>query len=88
MLRLRGGPALSDFRIEKLLRRIQPLAPEVTGLSATYLHLVDLQDELAAPQRAVLERLLGDAADADARVADCWVTPRFGTILMILLEMA
>ena len=80
MLRLRGGPALSAFRIEKLLRRINALAPEVTSLSATFLHLIDTDGDLAEPQRAVLAGLLGDGPTADSVTADCWVTPRFGTI--------
>ncbi|MEX0900462.1 MAG: phosphoribosylformylglycinamidine synthase [Gammaproteobacteria bacterium] len=79
MLRLRGGPALSDFRIEKLLGRIRALTPHVDAISATYLHLVDTDGDLTAPQRAILARLLGDGVDVDGD-ADFAVVPRFGTI--------
>lgn len=84
MLRLPGGPALSDFRIEKLVGRLRTVAPEVTGLSARFVHFVDVDGELTAPERMLLARLLqyGDAPPPEEglRAPDCIVVPRFGTV--------
>jgi phosphoribosylformylglycinamidine synthase len=82
MLRLRGGPARSDFRLEKLLASIRSVAPEVEGVATRFVHFVDLDGDLSAPQRHVLDRLLNygppeTTADADA---ECVVLPRFGTV--------
>ncbi len=83
MLTLRGAPALSEFRLQKLTRRIA----EVTGLSlslyAEFLHFVQLDGELDEAGRAVLERLLryGPALPAHEPRGELILTvPRPGTI--------
>ena len=58
LLRLPGGPALSGFRIEKLLARLRALEPAVTALESRFVHVVALDRPLAAPERLVLEQLL------------------------------
>jgi len=85
MLQLSGSPALSDFRIAKLLARLRAASPAVQQLTARYVHFVDLSRELDAPQLAILRRLLtyGPRAAAAADAEDgllLLVVPRAGTI--------
>ena len=58
MLTIPGPSALSPFRIEKLLTRLQALQPGVTTVSARFVHFIQLEGELATEQLAMLERLL------------------------------
>ncbi len=83
MLHLRGCPALSEFRLQKLQQQLQALIPAVTGVSADYLHIAELAGPLDAAQRQVLERLLsyGPVSMADAAAGlTLVVVPRPGTI--------
>ena len=84
MLLLPGPPALSTFRIAKLLERLQALEPTVQGLEARFLHFADLAAPLSAPERAVLEQLLtygpslpATSATSASRIL---IVPRAGTI--------
>ena len=83
MLILSGAPAVSDFRLQKLLAAIRDRADHVTGLDSRYLHFVDTGRELAADERRVLESLLhyGPAApQAEPAGRVLMVVPRFGTV--------
>ncbi|MGA2023623.1 MAG: phosphoribosylformylglycinamidine synthase [Steroidobacteraceae bacterium] len=89
MLKLPGSQALSEFRILRLLARLQALEPAVASLSAQFLHFVDCRRELDALERARLAVLLDDggvpAASARCEPAahELWrllVVPRAGTI--------
>ena len=53
-----GAPALSAFRIAKLLSRLQAIEPTVAALETRFVHFVDLKRALTAAEREVLERLL------------------------------
>jgi hypothetical protein len=55
---LRGTPALSDFRLAKLIERLSDAGFAGCELYAEYMHFVDLDGSLTADQQAVLERLL------------------------------
>ena len=83
MLHLRGCPALSDFRLQKLHEQIALQVPSLTAIQAEYLHIAELDEALDADQQAVLERLLSygpaHAGDAPAGIA-LIVVPRPGTI--------
>ncbi|MFZ5698906.1 MAG: phosphoribosylformylglycinamidine synthase [Pseudomonadota bacterium] len=57
MLILRGAPALSAFRLRKLLTAVQTLVPGITGIQTFFVHLLDA-DPLTAGQRAILDQLL------------------------------
>ena len=57
MLELAGSPALSAFRIDKLLEQLRAVAP-VQSLSSRYLHFVDLDRDLTPAERQLLTRLL------------------------------
>jgi phosphoribosylformylglycinamidine synthase len=58
MLQLSGAPALSAFRIAKLVDRLTALEPAVTGLDARFIHFADLGRALQDTERTLLERLL------------------------------
>ncbi len=55
---LRGSPALSAFRITKLLARFQAADLPVSNIYAEYVHFADLNAPLNAEERVQLERLL------------------------------
>jgi phosphoribosylformylglycinamidine synthase len=58
MLTLRGSPALSTFRLQKLLADLTTAGVPATAIGAEFVHVVDLAGELSAAQRGVLEQLL------------------------------
>jgi phosphoribosylformylglycinamidine synthase len=58
MLQLAGAPALSAFRLDKLLRALQADRPDIAAVDAHFLHIVDERRPLAADERRLLERLL------------------------------
>jgi phosphoribosylformylglycinamidine synthase len=85
MLTLPGAPALSPFRITKLLARLRAREPGVTALSSRFVHFVDAERALEAAESGILERLLtyGPRVDGAAAVSDgekVIVLPRSGTI--------
>lgn len=55
---LRGSPALSAFRINKLLARFQAAVLPVHTIYAEYVHFADLNAPLNDDEHAQLERLL------------------------------
>ena len=58
MLILRGSPALSTFRLQKLLLDITAAGVPARAVSAEFVHVVETSGELTADQRRVLEQLL------------------------------
>ena len=84
MIELPGALAVSDFRIAKLRPALEKLSPGLGALTARFVHFVDLERDLDAGERALLERLLtyGPREPAVAKVqgAEIIVVPRFGTI--------
>ena len=85
MLQIPGAPALSAFRITKLLGRLGALEPTVTALAARFMHFAELAQPLSAPEREVLAQLLTygprPEAPAEAGAGECvLVVPRSGTI--------
>lgn len=83
MLALRGAPALSAFRHEKLLSGIQSKITAVNGLYAEFMHFSDLAQALSEEQEQVLERILryGPKAEAQEPAGKLFlVVPRPGTI--------
>jgi phosphoribosylformylglycinamidine synthase len=80
---LRGAPALSDFRINKLLDQCVQLQLPVTEIYAEYAHFAQLNDELATNEEKVLQQLLtyGPTIEVHAPQGQFYlVTPRPGTI--------
>jgi phosphoribosylformylglycinamidine synthase len=86
MLILRGAPALSNFRQEKLLRTLLALHPDIHLRAARYMHFADLSQPLRPEEQQVLEQLLryGPAVEAAPPEMDVdrlfLVVPRPGTI--------
>jgi len=81
MFSLTGAPALSQFRLDGLLRTLKSLDSRVTALGSRWLHFVDAARPLEPAQRAVLEQLLtyGPRAPGTESGAPVLVTPRVGT---------
>jgi phosphoribosylformylglycinamidine synthase len=83
MLILSGAPAVSDFRLAKLLDSIRSRVGHVERLDARYVHFADLERGLAAGELAVLESLLRYGPTTHAREPSgelLLVVPRFGTL--------
>jgi phosphoribosylformylglycinamidine synthase len=80
---LRGAPALSDFRINKLLDQCVQLQLPVTEIYAEYAHFAQLNAELATIEEKVLQQLLtyGPTIEEHEPQGQFYlVTPRPGTI--------
>ncbi|MEJ6590672.1 MAG: hypothetical protein QNL99_01730, partial [SAR86 cluster bacterium] len=60
MLQLLGAPALSEFRIQKLLADLSTSGVDVTGwsLDSRFLHFVDTGVELTPAEAQVLASIL------------------------------
>ncbi len=58
MLILRGAPALSDFRVQKLRQELISAGVPVRGLATAFVHLVETDADLAPAEQSVLEKLL------------------------------
>ncbi len=83
-----GGNAVSDFKVQQLLPRLQAISDKITGLSARFVHLASFD---AAPDAATVERVgqlmsYGEPA-TDAHLAAekagapaLLVMPRLGTV--------
>jgi len=83
ILKLRGSPALSAFRLEKLHARLAEIAPGARIVGADFWHFVETTQALAASESAVLAQLLtyGEALQpAPAAGELILVVPRIGTI--------
>ncbi|HUN71968.1 MAG TPA: hypothetical protein VMU52_06610, partial [Steroidobacteraceae bacterium] len=92
LLILRGAPALSGFRIEKLLARIATMEPAVTSLVSHFVHFASLAHPLGDGELRILQQLLTygpraaaprseDQSDDPRGAAErLLVVPRAGTI--------
>lgn len=81
VLKLRGAPALSEFRQRKLLAELRQLVPAITSLCAEYWHFVEYGAEFGPEQRTRLERLLEVEVEATSASGHLLlVVPRPGTI--------
>ncbi|MFG6428319.1 phosphoribosylformylglycinamidine synthase [Roseateles sp. LYH14W] len=77
-----GGNALSDFRAQALLARLQEVNARITGISARAVHWVWTDSPLDAETRQRFAALLtyGEPALEGAAGDLVVVTPRFGTV--------
>ncbi|OPX56225.1 phosphoribosylformylglycinamidine synthase [Oceanospirillum multiglobuliferum] len=83
MLKLRGAPALSAFRIRKLRQALKTAVPAVQDVNAEFMHFAELTTDLSAEQQAVLDRILRYGPTAEAKESSgvlFLVVPRPGTI--------
>ncbi|WP_374406958.1 phosphoribosylformylglycinamidine synthase [Hydrogenophaga sp.] len=83
-----GGNAVSDFKVQQLLPRLQGISDKITGFSARFVHLASFD---IAPDAATVERLgqlltYGEPATAAFAAAEkagapaLYVLPRLGTV--------
>jgi len=83
MFSLLGAPALSQFRLEKLLQSLQGTDSRVRAVSSRLIHFVDSSAPLDESQLELLGKLLtyGPRAQLQAeRGQRLLVTPRLGTV--------
>ena len=83
MLHIPGSSAFSTSRLAKTLSQIQSLVPEVTEISAEFMHFAHLESELNAEQSEILNKLLtyGPKSEAVSETGQLFlVVPRAGTI--------
>jgi len=85
MFSLFGAPALSQFRLEQLLRALKVQDSRVTGLNSRWIHFVDAARRLDESELDVLGKLLtygmrvADALPDSRGGQKILVTPRVGT---------
>lgn len=58
MLTLRGAPALSDFRLEKLAQKLITVHPEIILQHTQYVHFADLGEPLVEERQQLLANLM------------------------------
>ena len=84
IVRLPGGTALSDFRLDKLNASLRAARPGLSVVATQHWHFVEVEREPSPEERRTLDRLLhyGPAAPPPARLRGrmILVTPRLGTI--------
>jgi len=84
MLQLRGTPALSIFRQEKLLASLRDQVASVEAVDAEFMHFVDLEQGLSDQEQSTLEQVLEYGPKAEGSLSRdgllMLVLPRFGTI--------
>ncbi len=88
MFSLLGGPALSQFRLDKLLAELRMIEPRVTAISSRFIHFVRSARLPDGQQMAQLARLLrygpmteeATAPRQGPAPAELTVTPRAGTV--------
>jgi phosphoribosylformylglycinamidine synthase len=89
MLKIPGTAALSSFRINNLLARLQSVEPAIIGFSARFIHFVETEQPLSDDQSEILARLLDygsefaatdDDDDDDDDGERLLVIPRSGTL--------
>ena len=80
ILCLKGDPAFSAFRLQRLQTRLAAVLPDLAGVQADYWHVVALRRPLNAEERAKLAALLEERAAGNEAGELFLVTPRIGTI--------
>ena len=81
MITIKGNPALSDFRIQKLLKTLKPFG--VVDMSSHYMHLIECSSELSEQQLTIVGSLLKygpTILDSQLDGEMIYVVPRVGTI--------
>nr|WP_159822581.1 phosphoribosylformylglycinamidine synthase [Colwellia sp. 20A7] len=83
MKNLRGAPALSEFRVKKLLAQCEELQLPVNDIYAEFSHFAQLNEALSSNDENVLQQLLTYGPTIEEHQPSGWfllVTPRPGTI--------
>ncbi|MGS0673932.1 phosphoribosylformylglycinamidine synthase [Shewanella sp. 30m-9] len=80
---IRGAPALSAFRVQKLMQACESAALPVRQIYAEFIHLADLNEQLNENESQQLEKILTYGPAIEAHTPEGYlhfVTPRPGTI--------
>ena len=83
MLILRGAPALSNFKNERLLASLKEILPSIDAVYAQFMHFVLVDTDLTQLQTQTLEKILTygpNVAQQDVSDNLVLVIPRIGTI--------
>jgi phosphoribosylformylglycinamidine synthase len=83
MLILRGAPALSEFRLQKLTQRLEQALQRPLGVYAEFIHFAELELSLGEAERNVLETILRYGPQRQQREPEgtlLLAVPRPGTI--------
>ncbi len=83
MLVFSGGSALSQFRLDKLLRRIQQQVRGVRAIESRYFYVAEVSQRLSSDELVRLQTILSATHTPDRRATPentVWVIPRIGTI--------
>lgn len=83
MLTLRGAPALSDFRVKKLLKQFAEQGLSISDIYAEYHHFLDLKQPLTDSELEVVNKLLTYGPTIASHQPEgqlLLVIPRLGTI--------
>ena len=80
ILCLKGDPAFSSFRLQRLHARLTAVLPDLAEVRADYWHVVALRRALTAEERAKLAVLLEEQPADKASGELFLVMPRIGTI--------
>ncbi|MFN3493090.1 MAG: phosphoribosylformylglycinamidine synthase, partial [Hydrogenophaga sp.] len=83
-----GGNAISEFKVQQLLRRLHGISNKIIGLTARFVHLASFEQEPDAATVSRLAELLtyGEQASTkhgqatDAGMTSLYVMPRLGTV--------
>ncbi len=82
MLKIPGTSALSSFRVNSLLTKLQALEPAIAAVSAQFIHFIDTDATLDAGQSDLLNKLLAYGSGQTDPLAEgepILVVPRSGT---------
>ena len=82
-LSLRGSPALSQFRLDKLYATLKKSAPNIKHIYAEFMHFAFGESALSESQQHTLEQILtyGPKSNTEAPAGELFlVIPRIGTI--------
>ena len=83
MFSLLGAPALSQFRLDKLLPLLQARDARVRGIASRFVHFADISQALDENELEILSKLLTYGPTAQQHVErgqTLLVTPRLGTV--------
>ncbi|GHE20825.1 phosphoribosylformylglycinamidine synthase [Halomonas urumqiensis] len=83
MLELRGAPALSAFRHDKLLAELRDSVADIDSLHAHFVHFIDHDGELSDDDLSVLKQLLDYGARDEASGAQT-AMPREGQLFLVV----
>jgi phosphoribosylformylglycinamidine synthase len=84
ILQLRGGPALSAFRLEKLNARLSAVHPSIRLEAADFWHFVEVARPLEPAERRVLERLLDEGPSTGSGQVEAARGERGGRLVLVV----